>query len=116
MKRFILLIAALSLAGLSFGDLIVFKDKIELGGPEVEILSRKGENVKVKVKYGTVTLKANRIESITIDFDTRVKNLTENGNDTANNLFNLGVLCDQSQMPKEAAQAYTLAIQAETVS
>ena len=116
MKRFILLIAVLSLAGLSFGDLIVFKDKIELGGPEVEIISRAGENVKVKVKYGTVTLKANRIKSITIDFETRIKNLTENGNDTANNLFNLGVLCDQSQMPKEAAQAYTLAIQAEVVS
>ena len=115
MKRFILLIAGLSLAGLSFGDTIVFKDNIELGGPEVEVLSRKGENVKVKVKYGTVTLKANRIASITIQFDTRVKNLVENGNDTANNFFNLGVLCDQSQMPKEAAEAYTLAIQAKTV-
>ncbi|NQT20363.1 MAG: hypothetical protein HQ592_11705 [Planctomycetes bacterium] len=115
MKKLVVMLAALSLAGLSFGDLIRFKDKLELGGSDVEVLWRKGEDVKVKVEFGTVTLKANRIESIRIDFDARVKKLVENGNDTSKNLFDLGVLCDQSQMPGEAAQAYTLAMQAPGV-
>ena len=110
MKKTLTLIVALGLAGLCRADRIKFKDGMELGGPRVEVLSRDGEHVKVKVQYGTVTLNAGRIEWIKIEFKARIDSLVENGTDTPKNLFDLGVLCDQNQMVREATEAYVLAL------
>lgn len=120
MKRLTTFIVALSaggllLGGLCHGDLIRFKDGLELGGDDVEIIWRKGDHVKVRVWPGTITLNANRIASIKIEFEARVAKLQADGKDTAKNLFDLGVLCDQNQMIEEAAEAYKLVLRKEVV-
>jgi len=103
------------LSGLCHGDLIRFKDGIELGGDDVEVVWRKGDRVQVRVWPGTITLNTDRIASITIDFEARVAKLQADGKDTAKNLFDLGALCDQSRMIEEAAEAYKLALRKEIV-
>jgi len=115
MKRILLLAALVAIDGIAFGDLIRFKDDIELGGDDVQVLSWTDDHVKVKVVYGTVTLNANRIAAIKIDFKKRVESLKADGKDTARNLFDLGALCDRNHMAKEAAQAYTMALRKEKV-
>jgi len=115
MKRILLLAALVAIDGIAFGDLIRFKDDIELGGDDVQVLSWTDDHVKVKVVYGTVTLNANRIAAIKIDFKKRIESLKADGKDTARNLFDLGALCDRNHMAKEAAQAYTMALRKEKV-
>ena len=115
MRKLLTLTAVLSLATFCQADLIRFKDNIELGGPNVEVLSRNAQKVEVKVKYGVVSLNTDRIDVIKINFADRMKKLIANGNDTAKNLFDLAVLCDQCAMPKEAAQAYALILTKKTV-
>ena len=115
MRKLLILAAALGLTGFCQADLIIFKDNIELGGPNVEVLSRTGQKVEVKVKYGVVSLNTDRINVIKIEFKERMKKLIANGNDTAKNLFDLAVLCDQCSMPKEAAQAYALILKKKNV-
>ena len=115
MRKLLILAAALGLTGFCQADLIIFKDNIELGGPNVEVLSRTGQKVEVKVKYGVVSLNTDRINVIKIEFKERMKKLIANGNDTAKSLFDLAVLCDQCSMPKEAAQAYALILKKKNV-
>ena len=110
MMKAIYAAAMLAAAGLCRADLIIFNDKLELGGPHVEVLSRSNDQLKVKVRWGTVTIDAKRVASIRIDFKERVAKMTEEGRDTCKALMELAELCEQSQMPDEAGQAYALAL------
>jgi len=106
MKHILVLAIALGVAGFCLGDQILFTDMIELGGPNVEILSRNAQKIEVKVKYGVVSFNTDRIKKISIEFKDRMKKLIEKGDDTPKNLFDLAALCDQCGMTKEAAQSY----------
>ncbi|HUS57046.1 MAG TPA: hypothetical protein VM141_00200 [Planctomycetota bacterium] len=107
MKKLILL-AMLSCGGLCQADLIRFKDNIELGGPNVQILARTGDRITVLVNWGKIELDAARVAMIRIDYKDRMLKMKTKGDDTVRNLFDLAVLCDQSGMTLEASEAYAL--------
>jgi len=115
MKPMLLIAAMVAIGGIASGDLIRFQDDIELGGDDVQVLSCNDEHVKVKVVYGTVTLNASRIKTIKINFRKRIESLAADGKDTARNLFDLGVLCDQNHMTKEANEAYAMALRKQDI-
>jgi len=115
MKKIMVLMAALGLGGFCWGDLIRFVDDIELGGPDVEVLSRTNQRIDVRVKWGTVSLNTDRVKLVEIYFKARITKLIADGNDTPKRLFELGVLCDQSGMAKEASEAFALILRKQTV-
>jgi len=106
--RKLLLLALFSCGGLCQADLIRFTDNMELGGQNVQVLSRTGDRIVVLVNYGKIELNAARVKTIRIDYKDRMAKMAAKGDDTARNLFDLAVLCDQSGMTLEATEAYAM--------
>ena len=93
-------------AAAALGDSVGLIDKMELAGKKIEILEIRDNDILVRVAYGDIVIARSRVTAMKVDFAERLASLKEQGADTPRALFNLGRLCAQLDMPKDAATAY----------
>lgn len=98
--------AAVLLAPIAFADSVSMPDKMELSGKKIEILEIRDDSVLVRVAYGDIVIPKSRVTAMKVDFTERLTALKEQGGDTPRALFALGRVCNQLEMPKEAATAF----------
>jgi len=95
---------------LARADRVTLPDKIELSGKKVEILEVRDQEILVRVAYGEITIPRERVVGMEVDFATRLDALKKEGKDVPRALDALGRVCDAVEMPKEAVQAYRMAL------
>jgi len=93
-------------ASVALGDTVALLDKMELAGKKIEILEIRDNDILVRVAYGDIVVARARVTAMKVDFPERLASLKEQGTDTPRALFNLGRVCAQLEMPKDAATAY----------
>ncbi len=93
-------------AAAALGDTVGLLDKMELAGKKIEILEIRENDILVRVAYGDMVVARSRVTAMKVDFPERLASLKEQGGDTPRALFNLGRVCAQLDMPKDAATAY----------
>jgi len=108
-----LLAAALATAALA--DTVALPEKIELTGKKIEILEIRDDEVVVRVPYGDIVVPRSRVVEMKVDFKERLARLMEEGRDTVRALYNLGRVCAQLEMKKEATRAFLEAIQRDEI-
>jgi tetratricopeptide (TPR) repeat protein len=101
-----LLAALLAVPATAPADTVTLPDKMELSGKKVEILEIRDKDILVRVAYGDLVVARTRVLAMKVDFPERLASLKEQGADTPRALYNLGRVCSQLEMPKEAATAY----------
>ena len=103
------------LASAALADSVALPEKIELSGKRIEILEIRDDEVVVRVPYGDIVIPRSRVVEMKVDFKERLARLMEEGHDTVRALYNLGRVCAQLDMKKEAAQAFLEAVQREEI-
>ncbi|HRT94731.1 MAG TPA: hypothetical protein P5532_09950, partial [Planctomycetota bacterium] len=99
-------LALAAVAGAVLADTVSMPDKMELSGKKIEILEVRDNEILVRVAYGDIVIPRTRVTGMKVDFAERLASLKEQGTDTPRALFNLGRVCAQVEMPKEAATAF----------
>lgn len=102
---------AAGLATAALADSVALPEKIELSGKKIEILEIGDDQVVVRVPYGDIVVPRERVVAMKVDFKERLARLMEEGHDTVRALYNLGRVCAQLDMKKEATQAFLEAVQ-----
>jgi len=103
------------LAAAALADSVALPERIELSGKKIEILEIRDDEVVVRVPYGDIVIPRSRVVEMKVDFKERLARLMEEGHDTVRALYNLGRVCAQLDMKKEATQAFLEAAQREEI-
>ncbi|HUT34543.1 MAG TPA: hypothetical protein VNE39_13735 [Planctomycetota bacterium] len=109
MRSWLNLVAMVGLllaAPATLGDTVAMPENMELSGKKIAILEIRDNDILVRVAYGDLVIARSRVTGMKVDYPERLASLKEEGTDTPRALFNLGRVCAQLDMPKEASAAY----------